>query len=57
METSLGIGDEILVSKIEYDPGLPQLQLEILWLNLFFYLNKEARADMGSNRLEYSRLN
>lgn len=62
MEDTLITGDKILVNKLTYGPELPRSPFEIPWINLFFYMNKEARADMdslwwGSKRLSgYSRI-
>lgn len=57
MENSLLVGDKIMVSKLQYGPRLPKSPFEIPWLNLFFYMNKEARADVESDWWEYRRYN
>lgn len=56
MEDTLLPGDKILVNKLNYGPELPRSPFEIPWINLFFYLNKEARADMDSLYWKYTRL-
>jgi signal peptidase I len=57
MEGSLLVGDKIMVSKLQYGPRLPESPFEIPWLNLFFYMNKEARASMDAKWWEYERYN
>jgi len=54
MENALFPGDNILVSKLNYGPKLPQSPLDIPWVNLFFLLNN-AKAD--SVYWDYKRLN
>ena len=56
MKNSLHVGDEILVSKLSYGPRLPKSPFEIPWINLFFYMNKEARAKIDSTWWDYQRL-
>ena len=56
MENSLLKGDKVLVSKLHYGPKLPQSPFEIPWINLFFYINKEARAAIDSTWWDYQRL-
>lgn len=57
MEGSLLTGDKIFVSKLQYGPRLPESPFEIPWLNLFFYMNKEARARIDDKWWEYERYN
>ena len=56
MENTLYTGDKIIVSKLQYGPRLPRSGFEIPWLNLFWFLNPKARADMGKNEWGYKRL-
>tara|TARA_B100002049_G_scaffold198593_1_gene156575 strand:+ start:8076 stop:9029 length:954 start_codon:yes stop_codon:yes gene_type:complete len=56
MENSLFIGDKIMVSKLNYGPKLPRTPFDIPWLNLFFYINKDARAAKDSTWYKYNRL-
>ncbi len=56
MEDTLITGDKILVNKLTYGPELPRSPFEIPWINLFFYMNKEARADMDSLWWDSKRL-
>jgi signal peptidase I len=48
MENTLIPGDKIMVNKLYYGPNLPQSPFEIPWVNLLFYINKEARAHIDS---------
>lgn len=57
MEGSLLVNDKIIVSKLHYGPRLPESPFEIPWMNLFFYMNKEARASIGSKWWQYQRYN
>lgn len=57
MENMLQPGDKILVSKLSYGPRMPASPFEIPWINLVFYLNKEARAAIDSTWYDYKRLN
>ncbi|WP_150450793.1 signal peptidase I [Arenibacter lacus] len=57
MEGSLLVGDKIVVSKLQYGPRLPKSPFEIPWVNLLFYINKEARANMDSVWWDYKRFN
>ena len=43
MENTLYPGDKIIVSKLKYGPRMPASPFEIPWVNLFFYLNAQAR--------------
>ena len=56
MEDSLLTGDKVLVSKLHYGPKIPGSPFEIPWVNLLFYINKEARAGMDSTWWGYRRL-
>ena len=57
MEGSLLVGDKILVSKIHYGPRMPKTPFEIPWINILFYINKEARANMDATWWNYKRYN
>ena len=57
MENTLLVGDKIIVSKLNYGPRLPKSPFEISWVNLFVYMNKEARAAIDSTWWDYKRLN
>lgn len=57
MEGSLLEGDKIMVSKLHYGPRLPESPFEISWVNLFFYMNKEARASIDTKWWQYQRYN
>jgi len=57
MEGSLLVGDKILVSKVHYGPRMPKTPFEIPWLNILFYINKEARANMDAPWWNYKRYN
>lgn len=56
MEGTLMPGDKVLVSKLNYGPRLPSSPFEVPWINLLFYLNKEARASSDSIWYDYKRL-
>lgn len=56
MENTLLSGDQIMVSKLHYGPGLPQSPFEVPWLNVLFYFNKNARAKIDSTWYRYRRL-
>jgi len=56
MENTLQPGDKILVSKINYGPRMPSSPFEIPWVNLLFYINREARAAIDSVWYDYRRL-
>ncbi len=56
MEDTLLPGDKVLVSKLNYGPRMPGSPFEIPWVNLLFYLNKEARASADSTWYGYIRL-
>lgn len=55
MEDTIQPGDHILLTKLPYGPQLPRSPFEIPWLNLFFFLNQEARAKAGVDWWEYQR--
>ena len=57
MKNTLIPGDKVLVCKLNYGPKLPRSPFEIPWFNVFFYLNKEARAKADSTWWHYRRLN
>jgi len=57
MENTLKPGDKILVSKLSYGPRMPSSPFEIPWINLLFYMNKEACAAIDSTWYDYKRLN
>ena len=56
MEDTLIPGDKVLVNKLVYGPELPRSPFEIPWINLLFYMNKQARASMDSLWWDYHRL-
>jgi len=56
MENTLIVGDKVLVNKLQIGPRMPKSPFEIPWLNLIFYLNKNARAEMDSIWWNYNRL-
>ncbi|MDO5970761.1 signal peptidase I [Flavivirga aquimarina] len=57
MEGALLIGDKIVVSKLHYGPKLPKSPFEIPWVNILFYIDKEARASIDSTWWDYKRYN
>lgn len=57
MEDTLRPGDHIVLSKLKYGPQLPRSPFEIPWANLFFFLNREARARANVDWWNYHRLN
>ncbi len=56
MEDTLITGDIVLVNKLLIGPRMPESPFEIPWINLLFYLNKNARAQMDSPWWDYHRL-
>ncbi len=56
MGTTLHIGDQILISKSHYGARLPRSPFEISWVNVLFYLNKNARSKIDSVWWKYKRL-
>jgi len=56
MEDTLLPGDKILVNKLNYGPRFPRSPFEIPWLNILFYLNKEARSRADDYWWKYQRL-
>ncbi len=56
MENTLQPGDQVLVSKIHYGPRLPRSPFEVSWINVLFYLNKNARSRIDSTWWKYKRL-
>lgn len=57
MENTIMAGDKIVVSKLNYGPQLPKSPFEIPWVNILFYLNKEARAKSHETWWDAGRLN
>ncbi|MBA0884900.1 signal peptidase I [Flavobacterium undicola] len=55
MENMLYPGDVIVVNKFQYGPKLPRSPFEIPWVNLGFYMNKNARARMKETWWDYVR--
>ncbi len=55
MENLLFPGDIIVVNKLTYGPKLPQSPFEIPWVNLAFYMNKNARAKIKDEWWDFSR--
>lgn len=55
MEATIQPGDHIMLSKLNYGPQLPRSPFEIPWINLFFFMNQEARAKAGTDWWEYRR--
>ncbi|MBA0884783.1 signal peptidase I [Flavobacterium undicola] len=55
MENMLYPGDVIVVNKLKYGPKLPRSPFEIPWINLAFYMNKNARARIKETWWDYSR--
>lgn len=55
MENMLYPGDVIVVNKLKYGPKLPRSPFEIPWVNLGFYMNKNARARMKETWWDYVR--
>jgi len=55
MEDAIFTSDDILVSKLNYGPRLPQSPFEIPWINLWFYHNKET-TNPDSIYWKYRRL-
>jgi signal peptidase I len=56
MQDTLESGDHIFVSKLNYGVRLPQSPFEIPWVNVLFYLNKNARSRIDSTWYRYKRL-
>jgi signal peptidase I len=48
MEETLLPGDKILVNKLVIGPQTPKSPFDIPWVNLLFYMNKQARAHIDS---------
>jgi len=57
MENALFPGDKIIVSKLKYGPKMPASPFEIPWVNLFFYLNADARERLDESWWDGKRLN
>lgn len=57
MEDTLIPGDRIFVSKLHYGPRLPQSPFDIPWINILFFLNKDARSRIDSCWYNFHRLN
>ena len=56
MEDTLLPSDKVIASKINYGLRMPSSPFEIPWINILFYLNKDARASSDSTWYEYIRL-
>ena len=56
MEDTLIPGDKVIVSKLNYGPQLPRSPFEIPWVNVFFYITKEAKANPNAHWWNYQRL-
>ncbi len=56
MENTLIPGDKIIVNKLIIGPQTPKSPFDIPWVNLFFYMNKQARAHIDSTWWEPNRL-
>jgi signal peptidase I len=56
MEDTLITGDIVLVNKLQVGPRMPKSPFEVPWINLLFYLNKNARAQMDVTWWNYHRL-
>lgn len=56
MENTLILGDKLLVNKLIIGPQTPRSPFDIPWVNLLFYMNKEARASIDSTWWNPSRL-
>lgn len=57
MEDTLIQGDQVIVSMLHYGPRLPRSPFEVSWVNVLFYLNKNARSHIDSTWFKYKRLN
>lgn len=55
MEDTLIDGDKVLVNKLEIGPRMPKSPFEVPWINILFYLNKSARAKIGTAWWNYCR--
>lgn len=55
MENMLYPRDVIVVNKLKYGPKLPRSPFEIPWVNLAFYMNKNARLRIKETWWDYSR--
>lgn len=55
MENMLYPGDVIVVNKLQFGPKLPRSPFEIPWVNLVFYMNKDARARIKETWWDYTR--
>jgi signal peptidase I len=55
MESTLLVGDKILVSKLDYGPRLPYSPYEIPWLNLFWFLKANASTNTDTIYWNYIR--
>lgn len=55
MENMLYPGDVIVVNKLKYGPKLPRSPFEIPWVNLGFYMNKDARTRIKETWWDYVR--
>lgn len=57
MENTLVPGDKVLVNKLSVGPRMPKSPFEIPWINLLFYLGRNANAKIDSTVWNYNRLN
>jgi len=56
MENTLLAGDKVLVSKLNYGPGLPSSPFDIPWINLFWYLGADKKSNPDSAYWDNFRL-
>jgi signal peptidase I len=56
MENTLLPGDKIVVNKLVIGPQTPKSPFDIPWVNLLFYMNKQARAHIDSTWWKTTRL-
>lgn len=56
MQDTLVSGDIIVLNKLAYGPKMPRSPLEIPWVNIAFYHNKEYSSKLDSVLWKYKRL-
>ncbi len=56
MEDTLHPGDKVLVNKLVYGPKLPSSPYDIPWVNLIWYLQANASANIDSVYWQHRRL-
>jgi len=56
MENTLLIGDKVVVNKLLVGPRMPKSSIEIPWINLLFYIIRNANAKTDSTSWNYHRL-